>query len=34
MLFSPKAPISDIEELKKKVNNLEVSTKSQANCAE
>ena len=31
MMFSPKAPISDIEELKKKVNNLEVSTKSQAN---
>ncbi len=30
MLFSPKAPISDIEELRKKVNNLEVSTKSQA----
>jgi serine protease Do len=30
MLFTPKAPISDIEELRKKVNNLEVSTKSQA----
>jgi serine protease Do len=30
MLFSPKAPIQDIEELRRKVNNLEVRTKSQA----
>ena len=30
MMFSPKAPIQDIEELRRKVNNLEVSTKSQA----
>ncbi len=30
MVFSPKAPISDIEELRKKVNTLEVNTKSQA----